>query len=51
LYGAENWILRIVHGEFLNVVLEKDGDHLDRQCQKIRSVYIELTRIGISYIQ
>jgi hypothetical protein len=48
---VETWALRKVPGKFLNVVLEKDGDHLDRQCQKRRSIYIQSKRTGISYIQ
>ena len=42
LYGAETWTLRKVDRKYLGsfeVVLEKDGeDHLDRSCEKCRSI-------------
>ena len=42
LYGAETWTLRKADqkylGKFWNMVLEEDGDQLDRSCEKWRNV-------------
>jgi hypothetical protein len=40
LYGVESWATSRweIPGKFRNVVLEKDGDHLDRSCDKRRSI-------------
>jgi hypothetical protein len=37
-YGAECRCRSEIPGKFWNVVLEKDGDHLDRSCEKKRKV-------------
>jgi hypothetical protein len=38
-------------GKFWNVVLEKDGDHLDQSCEKRGKYCIESRREGMSYVQ
>jgi hypothetical protein len=39
MYSVETWTLqkvdlKYVHGKLGNVMLEKDGDQLDRSCEK-----------------
>jgi len=45
----DTWEIRSdIPGEFKNVVLEKDGDKLDRSCEKSRSI-TGVRRIGTSF--